>query len=756
MNNGDYLKELNPVQRQAVEQIKGPVIIVAGAGSGKTRVLTYRIAHMIKKGIDPFNILSLTFTNKAAKEMRNRIEKIVGKESKSITMGTFHSVFSKILRINADKIGYTSDFTIYDHQDSKNLIKTIVKDFGLSDKEYKPNNVQYRISMAKNNLIGPDAYSKNPSLTMQDESINLPMISDIYKEYSKRCFRASAMDFDDLLYKMYVLIQKNLDVKNYYSNKFKYILVDEYQDTNRAQYIIVKELAKVFENICVVGDDAQSIYNFRGADISNILDFKKDYSDCKEFKLEENYRSTQNIVEVSNSVIKFNKNQIDKTLFSSKSKGKPITVFSAPTDREEATITVNKIIKNKINLDLKYKDIAIFYRTNNQSRALEEALRRNSVPYRVYGGLSFYDRKEIKDAMAYFKLVINPKDDESLKRIINFPKRGIGQTSINKILIYSNENNLNVWSVISKIKELKLDLPSGTIKKINEFYLMIKKFNQIKNEEDAYILAHDILKESSVLTFYGGIDKSPDEISRHENIKELLNGVRNYVDSATTPKEMQLSSFVNEVSLLTDFDKEEDENHVSLMTIHSSKGLEFPMVFINGVEENLFPSSLSVSSREDLEEERRLFYVAITRAEKYLYISYSESRFKWGSLQFTEPSRFLEEIEESYLNYELHTEKTPKEKINPKKNIVEQYKGFYAKKTEPQNLVKAKNINLNSGNISLEEKIKEGSKVKHLKFGAGYVVEISGNKGEKKALINFDKVGSKIIFIKYSKIEILE
>ena len=767
----NYLDALNPQQRAAVECTEGPVMIIAGAGSGKTRVLTYRIVHLLKKDVDPFNILSLTFTNKAAKEMRERIQMHVGAESKSLWMGTFHSVFSRILRIHAEKLGYSQNFTIYDSQDSRNLIKTIVKEKNLNDKIYKPHNIQYKISQAKNKLIGAEEYCNNETLRASDQESQMPLVGEIYKEYTRRCFLSSAMDFDDLLFKMYLLLKKHPEMALMYSQKFKYIMIDEYQDTNYAQYMIVKLLGMAYENICIVGDDAQSIYNFRGADISNILNFKKHYPDCKEFKLEENYRSTKTIVNCSNGVIKGNKKQIQKTIFTNLSEGKPITVFSAPTDAEEASIISKKIKKITENISLSLSEVSIFYRTNQQSRALEESLRRNKISYKVYGGLSFYDRKEVKDGMAYLKFITNPYDEEMFKRIINFPHRGIGNVTLNKIFVHCYNEKIKVWDFLQTGEAHKI-VSRNAQSSIAQFRDMMQKYNARLESEDAYEIAKEVFKESGLLEFYGGIGKSPEDMSRYENIKELLNGIRNFVERGETEEERKLATFVQEVSLLTEADRDaEEKEHVSLMTIHASKGLEFDTVFVSGMEEDLFPSPLSVNSRDELEEERRLFYVAITRAKNNLYLSHSQSRFKWGQLQFGEPSRFLDEINDKYIHFEKYSapQRTSINGHSPfnkgrKSSFFSQNTKFSNKENSsqsppkpasPNNMKAVKKINPSQGNFRLEEDLKENMTVLHETFGRGKVLSIQGIKGSKKAEINFETKGKKTVFIKFSKLTIL-
>ncbi|MFM7667865.1 MAG: ATP-dependent helicase, partial [Bacteroidota bacterium] len=610
-----YLNELNASQREAVEQIDGPLMVIAGAGSGKTRVLTYRIAYMIENGVDPFNVLALTFTNKAAREMTERIGKIVGpSEAKNITMGTFHSVFSRILRFNADRLGYPTNFTIYDTQDSKSLIKDIIKELNLDDKAYKPSSVLGRISSAKNNLVSADMYAQNEEILFEDNQAKRPLISTIYKTYENRCRKAGAMDFDDLLFQTHVLLRDFPEVLAYYQHKFQFILVDEYQDTNYAQYLIVKKLAATNENICVVGDDAQSIYSFRGANIQNILNFKVDYPDFKLFKLEQNYRSTKNIVEAANSIISKNKDQIKKTVWTDNNDGAKITVIRTLTDNEEGKIIAGKIFDTKQSTAISFNDIAVLYRTNRQSRAFEEALRKFNIPYKIYGGISFYQRKEIKDLLAYFRLTTNPSDEEALKRIINYPRRGIGKTTEENLIIAANNNSVSIWEVLVNLDQYGLNFNKGVRDKLYEFVTMIRSFQAQLHSLNAFQLAETIAKSSGILKeLKAEKDKGPEEVERFQNIEELLSGIQEFVNSSEEVK--TLSDFLLDVALLTDADedKNEERNHVTLMTIHSSKGLEFPYVFIFGMEENLFPSQIALNSRTELEEERRLFYVALTR-----------------------------------------------------------------------------------------------------------------------------------------------
>jgi DNA helicase-2/ATP-dependent DNA helicase PcrA len=761
----DYLDGLNSSQREAVEQTEGPIMVIAGAGSGKTRVLTYRIAHMIKSGVDPFNILALTFTNKAAKEMTERISNIVGgSEAKNITMGTFHSVFSRILRFNADLLGYPTNFTIYDTQDSKSLLKDIIKELNLDDKTYKPGMVLGRISAAKNNLISPEAYAANAEIMLEDKQSRRPELSKIYTTYANRCQKAGAMDFDDLLFQTNVLLRDFPDVLQHYQHKFRYILVDEYQDTNYAQYLIVKKMAAVYENICVVGDDAQSIYSFRGANIQNILNFKNDYPDYRIFKLEQNYRSTKSIVEAANSVISKNKDQIQKNVWTANDEGNPITIIRTLTDNEEGKVIANKIYDVKKSEGLNYSDFAILYRTNRQSRAFEEALRKLNLPYKIYGGISFYQRKEIKDLLAYFRLTANPRDEEALKRVINYPKRGIGKTSIENLIIASTKYGVSMFDIIQDFNAYPVALNGPTKTKMQEFATMIESFHAQLNKMQAYDLAYHIAKSSGVLKdLYNEKDKGPEEVERYQNIEELLNGIKAFTAQQDADELKTLSEFMIDVALLTDADsdKEEDKNKITLMTIHSSKGLEFPHVYLVGVEENLFPSQMSLNTRSELEEERRLFYVAVTRAEKTCTISYAASRFVFGSLTSSEPSRFISEINKEYVSFEnpYNTGRSLGRSLSGNTTTTENgFSGGLNKRYEqPRNLRSISEAtsggnNLNKGN----EQLKVGYNVLHERFGKGKIIKIEGDGAEKKAVIFFPQEGSKTLLLKFAKLEVVD
>ncbi|MES2587638.1 MAG: UvrD-helicase domain-containing protein [Bacteroidota bacterium] len=767
-NSVGYLDGLNVSQREAVENIDGPMMVIAGAGSGKTRVLTYRIAHMVNLGIDAFNILALTFTNKAAKEMNERIHTIVGtSESKNLTMGTFHSVFSRILRYNAERLGYPTNFTIYDTQDSKSLMKDIIKELNLDDKTYKPSMVLGRISAAKNNLISAEAYAVNPEIQTEDVLAKRPEMARLYRVYVNRCLKAGAMDFDDLLFQTNVLLRDFPDVLHHYQHKFKYILVDEYQDTNYAQYLIVKKLAAVYENICVVGDDAQSIYSFRGANIQNILNFKKDYADFKLFKLEQNYRSTKSIVEAANSVIAKNQDQIKKEVWTENEIGSPIIILKTLTDNEEGKVVANKLYDKKQSEGLDYKDFAILYRTNKQSRTFEEALRKLNLPYKIYGGISFYQRKEIKDLLSYFRLAANPRDEEALKRVINYPRRGIGKTSIENIVITANQFGVSMWDVCCNFQQYPATLNGPTKQKISEFATMIKSFSAEIDSKPAYEMAHLIAKSSGVLKdLYSEKDKGPEEVERYQNIEELLNGVQAFSDEANEDELRTLSSFMMDVALLTDADnsKDEDKNKVSLMTIHSSKGLEFRHVFLVGLEENLFPSQMVLNSRTELEEERRLFYVALTRAEKTCTISYSVSRFVWGNLTSTEPSRFLSEISKEYVQQEhpyggkVQGQSLGGRSLNSSSSLAEKpfVGGLNKTFVAPRNLSSLDSLSSKASKGNPQQDLKVGYNVEHERFGKGKIIEINGIGDDKKATIFFPKEGSKTLLLRFAKLDVIE
>ena len=771
-NVQNYLEGLNDAQRLAVENINGASLIIAGAGSGKTRVLTYRITHLLKNGVKPGSILALTFTNKAAKEMKNRISEMVGQNTaRHLWMGTFHSIFARILRTEAQTIGYPSDFTIYDSADSKSLIKSIIKDFKLDDKTYKPNVVSSRISAAKNNLVSSEVYSTMPEAAEYDQSIKMPLIGSIYKEYAKRCFLAGAMDFDDLLMKTNSLFRNHPDILAKYQRIFGYILVDEYQDTNHSQYMIIKKLASVHNNICVVGDDAQSIYSFRGARIENILNFQKDYPEHKVYKLEQNYRSTQTIVDAANSVIAKNKRQIRKNVFSEKEKGTLIKVMSAITDNEEGYLVSNEIIETRMRDHFKFLDYAILYRTNAQSRIFEEALRKRNIPYRIYGGLSFYQRKEIKDLLSYFRMVINPKDNEAFKRVINYPARGIGQTSLTKLEQFASQNNICIWEFATNIPLLLSEFNKGTAAKIHEFTRLIEIFREKLDTHDAFSLASEIATGSEIMKdLYK--DQTPEGVSRFENIQELLNGIQEFSISAKeegTPD--KLNNYMEDVALLTDQDTEkpEDNDRVTLMTIHSAKGLEFKNVFIVGVEENLFPSTqMGQKTMEDFEEERRLFYVALTRAEQNAYLSFARQRYKWGKLEFCNKSRFIDEIDPQYLDMPLEKEPSfyngnsdlPFSAPKPRPQAAQipglkpssaNQPDLYRKLTKLRETKKETDL----VEFSNPEEIQAGMIVEHQRFGRGKVLQMEGKMPDIQATVFFQNAGKKQLLLKFAKLRII-
>lgn len=775
----DFLNELNEAQRAAVVHSKGPVMIIAGAGSGKTRVLTYRIGHLLSQGVDAFNILALTFTNKAAKAMRERVERITSSEARNLWMGTFHAVFAKILRIESSKCGYPPNFTIYDTDDSKSLLKDIIREQGLDDKIYKPDIVLNRISSAKNNLYSWQDYQNNANFVSDDHTSGRPKIGLLYELYAKRCFKASGMDFDDLLFNTHVLLSRFPDELHKYQHKFKYILVDEFQDTNYAQYTILKKLAAVHENICIVGDDAQSIYAFRGANIQNILSFKRDYPDLAIFKLEQNYRSTKIIVNAANSVIEKNKTQLKKVVWTENDLGDRIQLMRALSDNEEGVMVANSIFETKVNFQWRNKDFAILYRTNAQSRSMEEALRKMNIGYRIYGGLSFYKRKEIKDLIAYFRLVINPNDEEALKRIINVPVRGIGKTTIEKMTVTSSERDQSLWQLIENPFSNPCSFNSGTLKRINEFVTMIRSFAVKLKTENAFDLASHITASTGLLReLYQ--DKTPEGLNRYENIQELLNGIREFVDNgrSITPRGDEenfqdedgirtLDLFMQDIALLTDADDDDKTNDdkVSLMTIHAAKGLEFPAVFIVGLEENLFPSQMSMDSREDLEEERRLFYVAITRAEKRLTISYANSRYRWGNLISCEPSRFLEEINPEFI--EESGIRKHKSNFIFDEHLPERWDKQHstAKSTSSKTIIKKNTALVNLKKINSTEVknfegedttgIQTGMEVEHARFGVGKVLQVEGNAGDLKATVFFQGFGNKQLLLKFARLRIV-
>jgi len=749
----DYLDSLNEPQREGVVNTEGPCMLIAGAGSGKTRVLTYRIAQLMNKGVDAFNIMSLTFTNKAAREMRERIEKVVGHDARNLWMGTFHSVFARILRAEAHHLGYPNNFTIYDTDDSKSLIRSIVKEMGLDDTVYKANTVYNRISAAKNTLIGWEDYLQNAEL-MGDDAANLrPEIGKIYKAYALRTFRAGSMDFDDLLFNTDKLFKEHLEVLNKYQQRIHYILVDEFQDTNLCQYFIIRKLAAVRQNICVVGDDAQSIYAFRGADITNILNFERDYPDLKVIKLEQNYRSTQNIVEAANSVIKKNRAQLPKNVWTANEQGPLIELIKAVSDNEEGRLVAGSIFQERMQHQLKFSDFAILYRTNSQSRAIEEALRRMNIKYKVVGGLSFYQRKEIKDLLAYMRYVINQQDEASFRRIINLPKRGIGDSTVDKIVVAANDHSMTIWDVLQNAGHF---VGGRSAAPIEDFVAMINRFALEIERKDAYDAAFEIAKGSGLLReLYE--DKTVEGLSRYENVQELLNAIKEFVDDPER-QEKSLGSFLQEVSLVTgqDEDKDKDPDKVTLMTIHMAKGLEFRNVYIVGLEEDLFPSQMMLSSRAELEEERRLFYVAITRAEKRLFLSYALTRYRFGRLKNCEPSRFLDDVDQSYIK--VSSKFGGLESVPPTsqyaKTLVNGIKKTIASTpvSKPPSGYKPPADFAPSDTSAL----KEGMKVEHPKFGYGTVMQMDMSGADRKARINFGSAGEKTLLLSFAKLRIVE
>ena len=769
-----YLNSLNEAQKQAVLQKEGPMIIIAGAGSGKTRVLTYRIAHLMQSGVDSFNILSLTFTNKAAKEMKARIAGVVGQsEAKNLWMGTFHSVFARILRSEADKLGFPSNFTIYDTQDSVRLITAIIKELNLDKERYKPKQILSRISSFKNSLITVRAYFNNADLQEADLHASRPKVGDIYKEYVDRCFKSGAMDFDDLLLRTNELLARFPDVLAKYQDRFRYIMVDEYQDTNHSQYIIVRALADKFGNICVVGDDSQSIYSFRGANIQNILNFQKDYPDVKTFKLEQNYRSTKNIVNAANSVIAKNKTKLDKEVWTSNDAGDSINVMRTISDGEEGRFVAQSIWENMMNNQLSPDSFCVLYRTNSQSRAIEDALRKKNIEYRIYGGISFYQRKEIKDILSYLRILINPNDEEALKRIINYPARGIGATTIDKLTIAANHYKKSIFEIIKYIDKIDLKINSGTKSKLQNFMNMMLRLQIESQTKNAFEIAETVVKETRLIKDLEK-DGTPEAVSKVENVQELLNGIKDFItDKIEEGEDASLTTFLEDVALATDFDakKNDDKPSVSLMTIHQSKGLEYLYVYIVGLEENLFPSAMSMNTRSELEEERRLFYVALTRAEKVAYLSYAQTRYRWGKLVDAEPSRFLEEIDDQFLYY--ITPKMPETSVN---RFIDQsifgdapkgirfQKPIQRKKTE-RDLSKKKEIVLpkNLKKVSqatakpnlFDDTIVVGNIVEHNRFGAGEVIALEGKGPNKKAEIKFSTVGKKKLLLQFAKLKVI-
>lgn len=778
----DYLNELNESQREAVLYNEGPSLVIAGAGSGKTRVLTYKIAYLLDNGYEPWSILALTFTNKAAREMKERIARQVGQErARYLWMGTFHSIFSRILRAEAEALGFTSNFTIYDATDSKSLVKAIIKEMNLDDKVYKPGMVHGRISNAKNHLVLPEAYAANAELIEADRAAKVSLLHEIYLRYWNRCRQSDAMDFDDLLLYTYLLFRTRPDICDKYAARFRYILVDEYQDTNFAQHSIVLQLTQKHQFVCVVGDDAQSIYSFRGANIDNILNFTRTYKDARLFKLEQNYRSTQTIVNAANSLIAKNRDQIQKEVFSEKDKGEPIGVFAAYSDVEEGEIVTNKIAQLHAKSGYAYHDFAILYRTNAQSRIFEEALRKRSIPYRIYGGLSFYQRKEVKDVVAYFRLAVNPHDEEAFKRVINYPARGIGNTTLGKLTEAAGRCEVSLWKVLCEPLSYGVELNKGTYTKLQGFRDLISEFVTLAREQDAYTLGMELVKRSGIMAeIYQ--DRSPENMSRQENIEELVNGMRDFCDGRQEEgnPHVLLSDYLSEIALLTDQDEEQGEAQpkVTLMTIHSAKGLEFPNVFVVGLEENLFPSPLSSASYRALEEERRLFYVAVTRAEDHCYLSYAKSRFKYGKMEFCNPSRFLKDIDVRYL--QVPQEELMGTRIEEKASRFrkEASRASYEREPretgpsmfdggpmpeEPHRFVPPRTLRRipdaspsaapagpSAGGLSA------GMWIEHERFGKGEVTRVEGSGDNCKATVQFQHAGVKQLLLKFARFKIID
>ncbi|WP_323789624.1 ATP-dependent helicase [Psychroserpens sp.] len=768
-----YLSQLNDAQLAPTLQKDGPMIIIAGAGSGKTRVLTYRIAYLMSQGVDAFNILALTFTNKAAKEMKGRIADIVGdSEAKNLWMGTFHSVFAKILRFEGHHLGFPSNFTIYDTQDSQKLLGSIIKEMGLDKDIYKTKQVYSRISSYKNSLITVKAYFKNPELIEADTAARRPRMGEIYNNYVDRCFKAGAMDFDDLLLRTNELLTRFPNVLAQYQNKFRYILVDEYQDTNHSQYLIVRALSDRFQNICVVGDDAQSIYAFRGANINNILNFQKDYDDVKVYRLEQNYRSTKNIVGAANSVIEHNKTKLDKIVWTANVEGEKVKVNRLMTDGDEGRFVASSIFENKMQHQLPNSDFAVLYRTNAQSRAIEDALRKRDIPYRIYGGLSFYQRKEIKDVTAYLRLILNPADEEALKRVINYPARGIGQTTIDRLVVAANGYNRTIFEVLQNIDKIDININKGTKNKLKDFVTLIESYQVMNQTANAFDLTEHVTKSSGLIREVNK-DGTPEGQVRLENVEELLNGIKDFVEGQIEIADAgdTLAEFLEDVALATDLDGDKgDPNHVALMTIHLAKGLEFPYVYIVGMEEDLFPSAMSMNTRSELEEERRLFYVALTRAEKQAYLTYTLSRYRWGKLIDAEPSRFIEEIDDQFvdvltpiheprqnpmLSADIFGDIEPN-RIRFKKPIKRKTEAKPPKFVAPKNLKPvAKSSGSNDKTNLFDGKLAVGNVVEHARFGKGEVLKIEGKGADVKAEINFEVGGVKKLLLRFAKLDVL-
>ena len=768
----NYLDELNESQRAAVTYVEGPSLVIAGAGSGKTRVLTYKIAHLLELGYEPWSVLALTFTNKAAREMKDRIARQVGERARYLWMGTFHSIFSRILRMEAATIGFTSNFTIYDASDSKSLLKSIIKEMQLDDKTYKAGVVQSRISNAKNHLIFPDAYASNPEIARADMDAKMPAIRDIYRRYWDRCRQSDAMDFDDLLVYTFMLFKDYPAIRLKYASQFRYVLVDEYQDTNYAQHAIVLQLTHEHQKVCVVGDDAQSIYSFRGANIDNILKFTQTYKDAKLFKLEQNYRSTQTIVSAANSLIAKNSEQIRKAVYSEKLKGEPIEVYNAYSDVEEGEIVGNKIAQLHRREDYDYNDFAILYRTNAQSRIFEEALRKKSIPYKIYGGLSFYQRKEVKDVISYFRLAVNPHDEEAFKRVVNYPARGIGNTTLNKIVEAANVHHVSLWKVVNEPLTYGVSINKGTHAKLQGFCELIEGFIRDAMEKNAYEVGTAIVRMSGIMNEINQ-DLSPENMSRRENIEELVNGMHDFCTGRQEEgdEHVFLTDYLSEVSLLTDQDneKEEDGAKVTLMTIHSAKGLEFKNVFVVGLEENLFPSPMSMDSLRGLEEERRLFYVAITRAEERCFLSFAKSRFKFGKTEFSNPSRFLKDIDACYLSLpqEMSYARRIDEGVSRFRSSMSDYSNRYVKPERPKvqvippvqetRMLKKVSAIASSRPVASPTAgaLQAGNVIEHERFGIGDVLSVVGTGDNCKATVKFRNAGEKQLLLKFARFKVI-
>jgi len=753
----DYLNELNEAQREAVLCTDGPSLVIAGAGAGKTRVLTYRIAHLLNTGVPAGAILALTFTNKAAGEMKERIAQLAGREyAKFLWMGTFHSIFARILRMEGEVLGYKPNFTIYDASDSKSLIRTIIREMNLDDKLYKPGYVSARISGAKNSLITSAEYSADASMQDYDRSARMPLLADIYKAYTSRCYRSNAMDFDDLLLNTNILFRDFPEILARYQNRFNYVLVDEYQDTNYAQFLIVKKLSSSHKNLCVVGDDAQSIYSFRGARIENILHFRNEYPGYKLFKLEQNYRSTRTIVDAANHIIANNQGQIHKKVFSKNEEGDKIRVFRAMTDTDEGFNVASDIFDKKYSKQLKWYDFAVLYRTNAQSRIFEETMRKKNIPYKIYGGLSFYERKEIKDILAYYRIVINHFDEEALKRSVNYPKRGIGDSTIEKLFDIAGRLGLSPWEIMCSREILSQSFNAGTVNKLTAYSSLIRLFRENSDKTDAYTAAREIAYESGIMKELreGNL---PEDVSRYENMEELLNGIKEFTESATTNGEpSDLKAYLASVALLTDQDneKEDEKDRVTLMTIHSAKGLEFRHVYIVGMEDTLFPSPMSDGSIRDLEEERRLFYVALTRAEKEVTLSYALNRYKWGNLERSNPSRFLKEIDPAYLHIPGAQETKPqvKEPTHKWKDKISEERKLYSPRP---NLKRIKTTEKNTSEPSVYASSADfapGDRVTHERFGKGVIISLEGVAPHTTATVDFESEGKKKLLLRFARL----